>query len=107
MNDFSRKAIAVLQQIPRGKVSTYGTVAFLAGSPGGARQIVRILHTSSEKHGIPWHRVVNRFGQVPPRPSMSHLKQISMLKDEGIDVDESGIIDLETYLWQPTKLTLE
>lgn len=106
MNDFSRKVIEVLQQIPPGKISTYGTVAFLAGSPGGARQVVRILHTSSKKYNIPWHRVVNRLGQVPPRASMSHLEQVTMLKNEGVEVSESGLIDLDKYLWQPKKINL-
>ena len=99
MNEFSDKAIAILQQIPSGQVSTYGTVAFLAGSPGGARQVARILHSSSKKYNLPWHRVVNREGKIPPRPSMSHLEQHTLLKNEGIEISKDGVVDLEVYLW--------
>ncbi len=101
MNDFTDKAIAILQQIPRGHVSTYGTIAFLAGSPGGARQIARLLHSSSKKHKLPWHRVVNREGKISPRQSMSHIEQHTLLKNEGIKISKDGIVDLDTYLWLP------
>ncbi|BHH84564.1 MGMT family protein [Desulforhopalus sp. 52FAK] len=99
MNEFSRKVIDVLQQIPCGKVTTYGTVAFLAGSPGGARQVARLLHSSSDKYKLPWHRVVNREGKIPPRPSMSHLQQQRLLEGEGVEISKGGFIDLDVYLW--------
>ena len=101
VNEFSRKAIDVLQQTPYGKVTTYGTVAFLAGSPGGARQVARILHASSKKYNLPWHRVVNREGKIPPRPSMSHLEQHKLLEGEGVQISKGGAIDLDVYLWVP------
>jgi len=103
VNDFSRKAIDIIQQIPNGHVTTYGTVALLAGSPGGARQVARILHSSSEKYNLPWHRVVNREGKIPPRASMSHLEQHRLLEGEGITVSNNGVIDLDIYLWLPSK----
>jgi methylated-DNA-protein-cysteine methyltransferase related protein len=99
VNEFSHKVIAILRQIPYGQVSTYGTVALLAGSPGGARQVARLLHSSSEKYNLPWHRVVNREGKIPPRPSMSHLDQQTLLKHEGVEVSKNGVVDLEVYLW--------
>jgi len=101
VNDFSLRAIRIIQQIPYGMVSTYGTVAFLAGSPGGARQVVRILHTSSQKYNLPWHRVINREGKIPPRSSMSHLEQQNLLNGEGIEISQNGVIDLDIYLWLP------
>ncbi|MFT5731072.1 MAG: methylated-DNA-protein-cysteine methyltransferase-like protein, partial [Desulforhopalus sp.] len=55
MNDFSAKIIKIIKLIPYGTVSTYGTVATLAGSPSGARQVARILHSSSKKYDLPWH----------------------------------------------------
>ncbi len=42
---FTARAVRVIRAIPRGKVATYGLVAALAGSPLGARQVVRVLHS--------------------------------------------------------------
>ncbi len=99
MNDFSAKTINILQLIPYGRVSTYGTVATLAGNPSGARQVARILHSSSKKYDLPWHRVVNRNGKIPPRSSMSHLNQRTLLENEGVTFSKSGAIDLDSFLW--------
>lgn len=101
MNDFSAKIITILSQIPHGKVTTYGTVATLAGNPGGARHVARILHSSSKKYQLPWHRVVNSKGKISPRSSMSHLDQRTLLKKEGLEFNESDTIDLDAFLWTP------
>ena len=101
MNDFSAKIITILSQIPYGKVTTYGTVAALAGNPSGARHVARILHSSSKKHQLPWHRVVNSQGKISARSSMSHLDQRTLLEKEGLEFSESGTIDLDTFLWIP------
>lgn len=45
---FTERAVAIIKQIPEGKVMTYGQIAGLAGSPRGARQVVRILHSMSK-----------------------------------------------------------
>ncbi|MGB8461220.1 MAG: MGMT family protein, partial [Priestia megaterium] len=47
---FTERAVALIKQIPSGKVMTYGQIAHLAGSPRGARQVVRVLHSMSKKH---------------------------------------------------------
>ena len=53
--------LAQVRRIPRGKVATYGDVAYAAGFPGAARQVVWALHSAS---GLPWHRVVGAGGQI-------------------------------------------
>ena len=52
---------AVIRKIPRGKVATYGDVAYAAGYPGAARQVVWALHAS---RGLPWQRVVGAGGKI-------------------------------------------
>ena len=49
------RMLGVVRRIPRGKVSTYGDIAYAAGFPGRARQVAWALHAS---HGLPWQRVV-------------------------------------------------
>lgn len=53
--------LAVVRRIPRGKVMTYGSVAYTAGHPGASRQVVWALHSS---HGLPWQRVVGAGGRI-------------------------------------------
>jgi methylated-DNA-protein-cysteine methyltransferase-like protein len=50
-----------IRRIPRGKVATYGDVAYAAGFPGAARQVVWALHGS---RGLPWQRVVGAGGKI-------------------------------------------
>ena len=101
MDPFTRKAIDIIRNIPSGKVTTYLVVATAAGNHCGARQVARILHSSSEKYGLPWHRVVNQKRTISPRASMSHLHQRLLLEKEGVVLDQNSRIDFDRYLWLP------
>ncbi len=101
MEAFTRRAISVISRIPQGKVTTYGIIAAAAGNHCGARQVARILHASSDKYHLPWHRVVNGAGRISPRPSMSHLEQRRLLEEEGIVFSEQDSIEFSEYLWLP------
>ena len=80
---------------------TYGQIAKLAGSPRGARQVVRILHSMSHTYKLPWHRVINAKGEVAIKDDEGHFVQVASLKSEGIQLDENGRIDVEKYRWDP------
>ncbi len=76
---------------------TYGQVASLAGNPRAARQVVRILHSMSRKHRLPWHRVINAKGNVAIKKEESYNEQIMNLEMEGVVVDQNGNVDLKKY----------
>lgn len=99
MQQFSLQAIGLLQKVPAGRVTTYGDIAALAGSPRGARQVSRLLSSSAQKYNLPWHRVVNREGRISPRSSGGHLWQRQLLEEEGIIFDASGRVDLVRFGW--------
>ena len=101
MDPFTRRAIHIISTIPPGKVTTYLIVATAAGNHCGARQVARILHSSSEKYRLPWHRVVNQKREISPRNSGSHLKQKQMLEAEGVVFDGNDRISFDLYLWLP------
>ncbi|RDW15734.1 DNA methyltransferase [Oceanobacillus arenosus] len=101
MTPFTKRVIQVLKQIPEGQVMTYGQVAKLAGSPRGARQVVRILHSMSETHQLPWHRVVNAKGQIMIKDDEGKLEQKGRLDSEGVDISLTGYINLELYQFHP------
>lgn len=101
MEAFTQKAITVIQSIPEGKVMTYGQIASYAGSPRGARQVARLLHSMSAKYELPWHRVINAQGKISFQDGDNHLFQTGLLQDEGVEVSGTGIIDLKRYRHDP------
>jgi methylated-DNA-protein-cysteine methyltransferase related protein len=55
------KMLRIIARIPKGKVATYGDIAYAAGFPGAARQVAWALHGS---HGLPWQRVIGSGGKI-------------------------------------------
>ncbi|NNF98230.1 MAG: MGMT family protein [Desulfobacteraceae bacterium] len=98
---FTQTIKNLIRQIPKGKVATYGYIAAMAGNPRGARQVARVLHSSSEKDGLPWHRIVNRLGRISLKPSQGYEVQRQLLEKEGVVFDRQETIDLDRYLWRP------
>ncbi|MGE8203173.1 MGMT family protein [Heyndrickxia sp. NPDC080065] len=101
MKPFTENVIKIIQNIPEGKVMTYGQIAALAGSPRGARQVVRILHTMSKKHRLPWHRVVNSKGMIGFQDDEYFQIQKLSLESEGIEFKINGAINLEQFQFWP------
>lgn len=97
MNTFE-KIYAVVRSIPKGKVATYGQVAFLAGNPRWARVVGYALHVNPDPGTIPCHRVVNREGKVAPGFAFGGSGvQRQLLEAEGIVFEQDGRIDLSKY----------
>ncbi|MCL6458970.1 MAG: MGMT family protein [Gorillibacterium sp.] len=101
MQPFTENVIRIIHAIPKGRVMTYGQVASLAGSPRAARQVVRILHSMSQKHKLPWHRVVNAAGVVTIRDQEGREMQRIFLEEEGIEFYPNSSIDLKVYQFHP------
>ena len=97
MQPFTAEVVRILQEIPEGRVVTYGQVARMAGSPRAARQVVRILHTMSEKHRLPWHRVVNIRGEIAVPDEDSKVLQRMLLLREGVAFLADGRVDLAQF----------
>lgn len=101
VSPFTRRVIELIAAIPRGKVATYGGIAAMAGSPRAARQVVRVLHSSSRKEGLPWHRVINREGRISLPDMRGGDEQRERLEAEGVVFSPNGRIDLDRHLWRP------
>lgn len=100
-SSFSDRVIEIISAIPRGRVMTYGQIAAAAGDPRGARQVVRVLHTYSEKENLPWYRVVNRQGRISLPMGYGYELQKSLLEKEGVKFSPDDRIDLNIALWSP------
>ncbi|WP_226581734.1 MGMT family protein [Halobacillus litoralis] len=96
MKPFTEQTLSIIQRIPSGHIMTYGQIAKCAGNPRAARQVARILHSMSEKHQLPWHRVVNAKGNISFQDANRRKEQRTLLEQEGIAVI-NGRISLEEY----------
>ncbi|MGG0643941.1 MGMT family protein [Sporosarcina gallistercoris] len=101
MNPFTGKAIQAIQSIPPGYVMTYGQVAAAAGNRRAARQVVRVLHSMSASHHLPWHRIINAKGGIstPVDAEEKGNRQRQLLEAEGVSFLPDGTIDLTVYRW--------
>ena len=89
--DVDEAVFDLVERIPPGRVTTYGTIGSLIGI--GPRRVARAL--SSGGGAVPWHRVVRADGTVaePVR-----VEQLARLAAEGVPM-RSGRVDLRTVGW--------
>lgn len=98
---FRDDVMNIVCQIPRGRVTTYGHIAALAGWPSHARMVGRTLRYTPGAENLPCHRVVNIAGRTAPGWS----RQRSLLEEEGINFKSNGYVDMDKYLWEPESTT--
>jgi methylated-DNA-protein-cysteine methyltransferase-like protein len=99
----------VAQQIPPGKVTSYGRIAHMLGSPHAARAVGYALSSLKNPDSddlytsatVPWQRIVNSQGRISiHHREQTAQKQARLLREEGVDVDENLRINLDKFLWQ-------
>ena len=97
---FYQKVYEVVRKIPKGKVTTYGHIARMLGSPRASRAVGYALHFNPEPVITPCHRVVNREGRLAPAFAFGGPEvQKQLLEQEGVKV-EGEYVDLKKYLWK-------
>ena len=90
--EMTQAIIETVKRIPYGHVASYGMVALISGYPNGARQVVRVLSTLSTKEQLPWHRVINKKGEIALRGE-GECEQITRLLSEGVNFISVGKVD--------------
>ena len=98
------KFYRVVERIPRGKVTTYGAVAQIAGTPRAARQVGYALAAlrGRTSHGVPWHRVLGAGGRLTLAkldPATAMTQRIR-LEAEGVPFAAAGRVDLARCRWK-------
>ncbi len=96
---FVDRVHAIARAVPRGHVVTYGQLARLAGRPRAAREVGWIAHAGGQ--GIPWQRVVNRFGGLASGYGGGPAGQRAALRRDGIAVRADQRVDLSVHQWWP------
>jgi methylated-DNA-protein-cysteine methyltransferase-like protein len=97
---YRSRVYRIVRRIPRGRVMTYGEIAYILGEGYTPRTVGFVMHGAGDN--TPWHRVINSQGSCSTgRVVLPSDKQQRMLEAEGIQFDAKGRCDLETYLWHP------
>lgn len=99
MTEYTERIIYFIKNIPKGRVLTYGRVALLAGNSRGARQVSWALRSMTEKHDLPWHRVISSKGIISIKDDAGYALQKELLLAEGISFNGKDQIDLDQYMW--------
>lgn len=101
MAQFSELVYEVVQQIPKGRVATYGQIARLIGKPRAARMVGYALHRNPKPGIIPCHRVVFKTGQLAQGFAFGGPDaQRELLAAEGIQFDEKGQVLMDQFAWE-------
>ncbi len=99
ISDFTSNVIKIIKQIPIGRVTTYGKIAILAGNPRSARQVSWVLHSSSKKYDLPWHRIINSKGIIAMKSINDKNTQKELLEKEGIEFISDFKVNLKKFQW--------
>ncbi len=87
--------LSVVEEIPEGKVASYGQIARLTGRENNARMVGRVLSQSSYYGNYPCHRVVNHAGRLAPH----FPEQRQLLLDEGVIFKNGNYVDMKKCQW--------
>lgn len=92
---------AVVRQIPRGRVATYGQIAYFLDRCT-ARRVGYAMAALPAGSDVPWQRVINGQGRCSRRScGDGHEEQRALLEREGVVFDARGRVDLQRYGWRP------
>lgn len=97
---FRKRVIAVVEQIPRGRVMNYGQIAAICGNAHAARIVGGIAHFGDPE--LPWHRVVKKDGGLASGYPGGLKGHKSVLEAEGIKIDKYyKVKDMDDLRWSP------
>lgn len=100
--NFFQKVYKIAEQIPFGRVTSYGAIAKYLGAARSARMVGWAMNASHNMEDIPAHRVVNKAGLLTGKHHFdgTNLMQ-QLLESEGVKVIDNQIQDLEKLFWDP------
>ena len=93
--DLIYEILSVVEEIPTGKVATYGQVARLIGREKNSRLVGRVLSNADFYGSYPCHRVVNHAGRLAP----GFTEQRQLLENEEVPMKNENHVDLKQAQW--------
>lgn len=101
--DFFADVMAVVRQIPKGRVTSYGAIAKYLGAARSARIVGYCMNNAhTVKPKVPAHRVVNRIGVLSGKHHFgSPTAMEDLLKKDGVQVKKDQVVDFAKRFWDP------
>ena len=91
--------LAVIRQIPPGRVASYGQIAWIVNAPT-PRMVGYALAGLPNDADVPWQRVINSQGGISPRGDpLSSGHQRKLLEAEGVTFGPDGRVDFARFGW--------
>lgn len=87
--------LSVVEEIPEGKVASYGQIAKLIGREKNARLVGKVLSEAELYGNYPCHRVVNHSGRLAP----GWAEQRALLEAEHVEFRPDGHVDMKRFQW--------
>lgn len=99
---FFEQVYAIVEQIPKGRVTSYGAIARCLGSGLSARMVGWAMNAAHGRPSVPAQRVVNRNGQLSGKMHFSTPNQMEqLLKKDGVKVKDDTVVDFSKLFWDP------
>lgn len=96
---YRARVYEIVNQIPVGRVMTYGQIAEILGEGYTPRTVGYTMH-AADTENVPWQRVINAQGACSTgRMTMPVNLQQQILESEGVKFNEKGRCDLKIYQW--------
>ena len=93
--DLIYEILSVVEEIPEGRVASYGQIARLIGRDKNSRLVGKVLSMAEYYGRYPCHRVVNHAGRTAPGWGEQRL----LLEDEGVEFRKNGCVDMKRFQW--------
>ncbi|OBA21294.1 hypothetical protein METBIDRAFT_41684 [Metschnikowia bicuspidata var. bicuspidata NRRL YB-4993] len=111
---FHYAVFSAVSQIPEGRVTSYGHIAYLVGKPQNARQVgssmknyqtinAVLLRDGVSFEQLPWWRVIASSGQIAKREG--ELEQKRRLLLEKVEVNGMSV-SMSVYGWFPDDVSI-
>ena len=102
--NFFNDVYEVVKLIPKGRVTSYGSIAKYLGIAKSARIVGWAMNNSHFDTSIPAHRVVNRNGLLTGKHHFYEENTMKkLLLDEGITIIDDKVVDFNKIFWNPSK----
>lgn len=97
---FTEKVYKIATHIPRGKVTTYGALAKMAGNQRAARAVGMCMSHNKDFAVVPCHRVVAADGSLTGYSAGKGIPtKKAKLQKEGV-IFKGNKVDLTASLWK-------
>ena len=98
---YRQRVDEIVNEIPAGRVMTYGQIAEILGAGYTPRTVGFVMH-AADTENVPWQRVINSQGACSTgKMTLPVNLQQQILEAEGVKFDAKSRCDLKIYQWSP------